>query len=327
MKRPMRFGLPGSRGSFGARDEVTPVDLARTAENLGYDSLWLSEEHFVLGAKPPRQHYSPLILAAAIAAVTRRIRIGFTPLYPTLYDPIRLAEDLASIDRVSRGRLDFGVGWPSDRDAEAFGRGDRPREVEQSVAAVLAYWGGEEVALNSGPTTIEPTPIQVPHPPVYVHASNKAAALWAAQHGFARIFSSFQSDAIVGNDIVAFAQMGGNATDSPVARFCLIAPTDARARAIARPLVEGVCVRLGDGARPPHVPDAPRNLDRNPERFLAETAIVGSPDTVVRRIRALRDDHAVRCINLRPSFLGSCPLPQQELTAKLFAREVRPHLG
>jgi alkanesulfonate monooxygenase SsuD/methylene tetrahydromethanopterin reductase-like flavin-dependent oxidoreductase (luciferase family) len=85
------------------RDEL---DLIADAEELGFDTIWLTEHHFA------DDGYSPSIipLAAAIAARTERVRIGFNlPLLP-LHNAIRVAEDIATLDVLSGGRIDVGLG-------------------------------------------------------------------------------------------------------------------------------------------------------------------------------------------------------------------------
>src|SRR3954465_2546707 len=85
------------------RDELA---LIREAEELGFDTVWLTEHHFA------EDGYSPSItpISAAVAPTTERIRIGFNLLLLPLHHAVQLAEDLATIDVLSNGRLDVGLG-------------------------------------------------------------------------------------------------------------------------------------------------------------------------------------------------------------------------
>src|SRR6185295_11404153 len=141
-------------------------------EELGFDSIWLTEHHFIdYGLS-----VSPAVLAAAAATRTRRVRIGQAAAILPFHDPIRLAEELAIVDILSEGRLDVGVG-----------RGNRPVEFEgyrvpqienrerfeECLAIMLKAWTLERFAFEGRHFKIPevrviPKPLQRPHPPIYV---------------------------------------------------------------------------------------------------------------------------------------------------------------
>ena len=107
---------------------------ARPLGDPGYGGLWLNEEHFGQGS---RVCLSPILLATALAMRTRTIRIGFSVLVLPLYQPIRLAEEIATLDLLSEGRVDLGISrGNTSRYFEAWGvdmRNDPLRSTRRSA--------------------------------------------------------------------------------------------------------------------------------------------------------------------------------------------------
>ena len=154
------------------------LDLAVQSEQLGMDSVWVSEHHFVDDGYLP----SCLPLCAAIAARTSRVQIGTGVLLAPLHDPLRLAEDAAVTDLISAGRLILGIGlgW---RDEEFAGLGVPLKErVPRMVAAVDTLrraWRGELVAggprQNLAAVPIRPLPARPGGPPLWIGAMSERA--------------------------------------------------------------------------------------------------------------------------------------------------------
>ena len=165
----MKFGLSGCGAGFESLMPTQWPVFAQMAETAGFESLWLNEEHF------QRPHdgrgrfcFSPLIAAAHLAAHTQRIRIGFSVLLLPLHNPIRLAEEIATLDVMSGGRINFGVSRGGNRDySKAFqidadaGRADFQRDL----ATILQCWAPGEIRVNGGSFDVQPKPVQQPHPP------------------------------------------------------------------------------------------------------------------------------------------------------------------
>ena len=123
------------------------LDQARWAEELGFNSVWLSEHHFT------DDGYMPSIptALAAIAARTERVRLGTAVLLAPLHHPLRLAEDLAVVDLISNGRLDVGLaaGYRSKEfEVMAVPRTERGQRTEETVQILRLAWAGEEFSFQ-----------------------------------------------------------------------------------------------------------------------------------------------------------------------------------
>jgi probable F420-dependent oxidoreductase len=178
----MRFGLslPHYGFSFpsGQISFADATGWARRAENLGFDSVWVSDHFFYsfarYGADPsPIASLEPLTTLAGVAAVTDRIRLGTLVLCAAFRHPALLAKAASSIDLVSGGRLELGLGagWLAE-EFEAFGyrfgsAGERFAVLEESVEVLAQLFGGEAVTYD-GPTVtlreamLRPTPDRPP---------------------------------------------------------------------------------------------------------------------------------------------------------------------
>ena len=113
-------------------------------EQLGFDSVWLTEHHFRDDGYTP----SPLIVASAVGARTRTMRIGTNLMLLPLYHPVRVAEDAATLSLLSGGRFDLGVGAGYvEAEYQTFGSSlrNRPSLMEESIAIIRRAWSGEPV--------------------------------------------------------------------------------------------------------------------------------------------------------------------------------------
>ena len=154
------------------------LELAERAEALGYDSIWLSEHHFVDDAYMP----SMLPVAAAMAARTERIEIGTGLLLAPLHDPVRLAEDAATVDLISGGRLvlGLGLGWRAEEfEGLHVPLRARRRRLVDAIAILRQAWGdgvvtGTQTAPYPG-MAVTPKPAAPGGPPIVIGAFVEAA--------------------------------------------------------------------------------------------------------------------------------------------------------
>lgn len=318
----MRFDLSGCGAGL---DESMKglLNLAPWAEALGYDGIWINEEHFGQGS---RVCLAPILLATALAMRTRTLRIGFSVLVLPLFQPIRLAEEIATLDVLSGGRVDFGVSRGNTSryfDAWGLDYAERSTAFEQVFETVIRCWTEPTVQVGSRVESIEPKCIQQPHPPVYVATYREAAAAWVGQHGYTLFQGSQQSVDSIRRCVRAYTEAGGSMVDVPISRFVVIGETDAMAWQAAWPAAEKLTAgyrRSGEQVR--------RRIstedELETERWLREVAVVGSPDTVAERIAALRDELGFGNMTLVTGFLGNLPQEHVITTIELCAKEIMP---
>ena len=166
------------------RDEL---GLITHAEELGYDTIWLTEHHFA------DDGYSPSIipLAAAVAAQTERVRIGFNLLLLPLHNAIRVAEDIATLDVLSGGRIDVGLGQGYARHEFAgygIDRGERLGRFREGLDVLQGLWtndtfsyAGEHYQIDGARLT--PKPVQQPMPPLWIGATSTPGVRRAGRRG------------------------------------------------------------------------------------------------------------------------------------------------
>lgn len=187
----MEFGLKydlraPAFGSPAVDLYAAALSQCKWADDLGFHSVRFMEHHGSDDGYCP----SPLIVAAAVAALTSTLGIRIQALILPLHDPIRVAEDCTVIDLISRGRLELVVaGGYVEAEYAMFGKLliDRPQLVEEGVQALRQAWTGEPFELHSRPVRVALLPHRRSGPPIYLGGSSKAAARRAA-----RIADGFQ---------------------------------------------------------------------------------------------------------------------------------------
>lgn len=191
------------------------LDQIAWAEGLGFGSVWLTEHHFAEDGYTP----SPLVLAAAIGARTKTMRIGTSVMLLPLADPIRLAEDAATLSILTGGRFDLGLaaGY-REIEFETFKRAliNRPSLMEEGVEIIRRAWAGESIEFHGKrfdypDVKVYPVP---PQPPRLLIGAMAEPAIDRA----ARIGDGFLSTLNIGHDLyVAGLEKAGKApTDGAI---------------------------------------------------------------------------------------------------------------
>ena len=223
------FSLPMA-GPWATPDNQ--VLIAQRAEALGYHSLWVPQR--LLYAMKPQNDYpplpgqpwprsfervmDPLISLAFVAGLTSRIRLGTSVLVMPYYTPVMLAKQLATLDVLSRGRLDvgLGLGWSMD-EFEAVGvpYAGRGRRGDEFLRCLKAIWTENPVEFTGEfyrvpLSKIEPRPVQTPHPPITIGGYGPTVVRRAvAYDGFNGGNVPLQQVALLVAEIKAAAQEAG----------------------------------------------------------------------------------------------------------------------
>jgi probable F420-dependent oxidoreductase len=170
----------------GEFDPVAFRNYCAGVEQLGYDSAWAHES--VLSASP---QLSPIEMMTYAAACTQRLRLGCAVFVSTLHSPVHLARSMATLDQLSGGRVDLGVGTGGGHQPfAAFGlsRDGYVARFTEGLAVMKALWTEERVTFDGGifklaDVAMEPKPVQKPYPPVWIGAIAEPALRRAARLG------------------------------------------------------------------------------------------------------------------------------------------------
>lgn len=153
-------------------------ELVEAAEAWGLDGVWLGEMHF----NPARSVLSaPIVVATSIATRTQRLRVGMAVQVLPLNNPLRVAEEVATVDQISGGRFDFGIGRSgSARAYDLYGipYGESQARFSEALVIILKAWKGERFSYQGEfyqfeNAQVSPQPYQLPHPPVWMAATTE----------------------------------------------------------------------------------------------------------------------------------------------------------
>jgi probable F420-dependent oxidoreductase len=174
----MRYGLRLPSYALGERTAGLQEmgDYLRHAEDLGFDSAMLID-HLLIA--PPAYRVAwlePVSLLSALAGVTRTIRLGTLVIVLPFRDPVAFAKEWATLDLLSGGRsiLGVGVGWNKQEfEALRIPIKERGRRMNEMLESITALWAGDDVSYEGQfyrfeHLTIEPKPVQKPHPPIWI---------------------------------------------------------------------------------------------------------------------------------------------------------------
>ena len=337
---------PGSTPAGAFKDTF---ELVEAAEAWGLDGVWLGEIHFNVARSVLS---SPLVMAAAIAGRTRRLRIGTAVHLLPLNHPLRIAEDVATLDHMSEGRFEFGVGRsgsPRAYDVLGVPYGESQARFAEALDIIREAWKGEGFKydgkffrVQTGP--VAPTPYQRPHPPIRMAVNTPESFAIPGELGVG-IFLGLRALDVA--DLKAYlpsyrgawrpAGQGGAPTvylRVPV----YLAPSEREARAECEAALLSFCARqaeitrlglgragTGSADRKEFWADRLAGLDY--EAIVKTRAVVGTASHVAEQLGALRDELGLDGVvaELDPG----CQLPVDRVmrTLRILTHEVMPALA
>ena len=298
-------------------------------DQTGYDAVWLAEHHFSSFSVCPSVH----MVGTLAAARTRRLRIGTAVSLAPFYHPLRLAEEVALLDLLSGGRVNWGAGRGFARvefTAFAVPPEESASRFRETVEIVLRAWTDKRLNFVGQHFRFEdvevlPKPTQLPHPPVWMAASSESAIEWAASRGFSILMDPHSSSAEIGRkrrhyaEKLAAAGFSQAGRDIPIARLVALAGSAGDAVAVARSGAEWIVNSyLGTQHRPVMQQSlTPASADPI-QRYLDEVILHGTPGRVAEEITRLRDE-----IDL--DYLLCAPLSHQSFM--LLTEQVMPRIA
>lgn len=314
------------------------TEIAQHADKLGFESIWCAEHHFSTYGYLSR----PLQYATHLAGKTERIRVGSAVVVLPLHHPLIVAEEIATADLLSGGRLDVGIGRGYQTyEFERLGHSlDESRErFEESVDILLEAFKGEPFGYegkhyNFGETSVFPTPKQDPHPPIWVVGQSAESIVATAKRGFnlvsggfgvpierlrefRKAFDETVTDPAVKSKIRVSTQRPVYVThdESELPEIVEQARWNMRVTLSLRQGLERV-----EKGRAIAIPfDNEPSTDELLERYF----VMGTPKTCIARIEEIRDAMQIDHFNASCWF-GDLSQDQVLGSMKLFAEEVMP---
>lgn len=335
----MEFGifyqLPCADHQSPAQRYADTISQAQLADRLGFDAVWLAEVHF-----NPRFSVlpAPLLLGAAIAQSTERLKIATAVNLMPLHHPVRLAEEFATLDVISNGRAILGTGRGAMLQQYA-GYGidveeGRERFVE-NLEVVLRAWTDAELTYQGkyhqfDGVRVVPKPCQQPHPPVYIAANSLdtfplvgqlghnlllaplVVGLEGAQQGLAEYRRQLKAQGIDPAQRRVNAMLLLHVTDDE---------QSGAARGYGESLENYLSILRSNRSRS----ISGRNRDLSYEYVAREFTVIGSPQRVIDKLEAYRELFGAEEFMCWFATGGLLPNADVHNSMRLFAEEVMPH--
>ena len=321
--------------------------LVNEAERLGVDSLWLAEYHF----SPGRVMASPIAVLSNIAARTKRIRLGTAVILLPLANPVRVAEEIATLDLVSGGRVEFGIGrgtFPNVHEGFNSPFVESRGRFEESLEVILKAWTNETFSFEGEyydlkDLTVTPKPYQDPHPPVRVGVTSAESFVTTGRMGHDILINPSRVFTLAGlkPEIEAYHQAWKDAGHKGKGKVGLRVPVyiseDAQ-KAHDEPMESALFSmgRLSDrvasyaqygGTTGNWGKEAADVKNMSYDDWFRDKVAYGTPEAVTDKLQRLTEELGLNQILFEVDFGNKISLKNQVNSMRLMMEKVTPNLG
>ncbi len=308
--KKMQFGL-AIRGQYGLDDDIEVcfnelMEQVHLAEELGWDSITKTSHYSVY----PRQSFQLFPIIARLTAETKRVRINAGIVLLSLHKPLDIAEQLATTDIMSGGRLIFGAGLGyRNEEFKAFGTTveDRVKRFEENLTAIKRLWTEDTVDMAGSHfelagASCSPHPLQKPHPPIWIAANADGALRRAAKMGDCWYINPHNRISTIERQIEiyrrALDECGRPFPDElPMRREMFVAETRDEAIRVAAPYIKAQYENYQNWGQQKQMPKGDNDLSMAFDDLAGDRFLIGSPDDVTEQIiglnRAIGTNHLI----------------------------------
>ncbi len=339
----MNFGMftefPVRMGMDQAEAFEKSFDLVDAAEKLGIDSVWLAEHHF----SPDRSVLaSPLIIASSIATRTNSIRIGLAVQVLPLTNPLRVAEEAATVDHISKGRFDFGIGRSG---LTKYYQGynvpysESRSRFSEALGVIMKAWLEDQFShegefYSYQDVRVVPKPYQKPHPPIRIAVASEETFPLVGSLGHPIFVSANTSISQLQQRLKLYRNAWQEAGHSGVGDVMLQIPaylSETTDKAHSDPeastlhAIQYGARELSRTAASEEIGERLRQMANIPyDEFLQGRVMYGTPEAVVERLLEYRESLGISGLVLEMNYGGQMPYDKVVNSVRLLTEKVIP---
>jgi alkanesulfonate monooxygenase SsuD/methylene tetrahydromethanopterin reductase-like flavin-dependent oxidoreductase (luciferase family) len=326
------------------------MELIQAAEDSGSEGVWLAEYHF----DPGRSVLSaPVTVAGAVAARTKKVKIGLAVHVLPLRNPVQIAEEIATLDHLSDGRLDFGIGraaFPRIYQGYGFDYSESRDRFDECLEIILRSWTEERFSFKGkfyqyDDLCVVPKPLQKPHPPIRIGATSEDTFELVGRMGYpifinpSRVTTLLDLKPLVAEFHQA-REKAGHTGQVDVGLRVPVYVAETKEKAYSEPkestmfqmqrLINVITQSIGEAgisAGDDRAAQAERLKAMTYEDVLANTVVYGTPESVVERLQQLQEELGLTQVIYEVNFGCNVPLEHQIKAVQLINEQVAPNLN